>query len=443
MKFLLKWWWPSYALIFPLIFLPTKESGVASDFTFRFLLNIIAIVGGFILELLAHPSAKLTDVKTIPSFLRKNPAVIFALLYGIWIFTSGLFSSNPERALTGTSTSVTFLPISAGGSIWEISFIFVFVLIYLRSVNDSTQQALVIKSVFISCVAVSMLAVVEIIIKHSIFTGIDNAEGQLPFATFPGRGHLAGFLCIGFGLIIYLVKQNKYYQLPGYLICFVIGATQNRSSLVVLIIILFFLVFNEIKAKFLVIFISLVAFSAGFVTSQEILYKNQTIVFRTQGDLSSGRSIIWKSAVNGIIKKPVFGWGGEIFQSYWANQLTKEDLIAFFKLSGYGGEYHKHSDTLFILKDENQKLIYKNMIGWSSHNGFFDRSLSYGVIGSLIYLIILLYAIKASWKAGFAMAIIAYQVFLLAWFSVDAAHGTYWSLLAIACVAFRQPMQRE
>ena len=440
MKFLLKWWWPSYALMFPMILLPSASTGFASDFTFRFLLNLVAIFGGFFLELLAHPSAKLSDVRAIPKFLRNHPAVILALLYGTWVFASGFFSSNPERALTGSSNSMTLLPIGAGGSIWEISFVFVFILIYLRLLNDVQVRDLVLKSILLSCSIISVLAIAETIIKHSIFTGTSNVEGQLPYVTFPGRGHLAGFLCIGLGLTNYFLNKNKFYQFPAYLICYAIGATQNRSALVALITILIVLMFSKINIRFWVAALSLTAFGMGFLLSQEILYKDQNIVFRTQGDLSSGRSILWKSAVNGIIEKPIFGWGGEIFQNHWADYLTKEDLTTFFKLSDYGGGYYRHIGSLFILKDKNQKLIYRSISSWYSHNSFLDKSLNYGIFGSLLYLIILIYASRMSWKTGFAMGTISYQIFLLAWYPIEAAHGSYWSLLAVACIGFRIPV---
>ena len=441
MKFLLKWWWPSYALLFPLILLPSASTGFASDFTLRFLLNLIAIFGGFFLELLAHPAAKLSDVKAVPKFLKNHPAIILALLYGSWVFASGFFSSNPERALTGTSNSMTLLPIGVGSSVWEISFVFVFILIYLRVLNDLTVRDLILKSILLSCSVISVLAITETITKHSIFTGVDNVEGQLPFVTFPGRGHLAGFLCIGLGLANYFLNKDKIYQIPVYLICCAIGATQNRSSLIALIAILVVLMLSQIKVRFWIAAFSLTAFGAGYLLSQEVLYKDQNIVFRTQGNLSSGRSILWQSALNGIAKKPVFGWGGEVFQSYWADNLTKAELQEFFRLSGFGGEYVEHLNGFFILRDKNQKLVYKTMIIWYAHNGFLDKSLSYGIVGSLLYLALLLYASRVSWGVGVAMGVIAYQVFLLAWFPTESAHGSYWSLLAVACVGFRKPTQ--
>ena len=441
MKFLLKWWWPSYALMFPMILLPSASTGFASDFTLRFLLNLIAIFGGFFIELLAHPSAKLSDVKAIPRFLRNHPAIIIALLYGLWVFASGFFSSNPERALTGSSNSMTLLPIGVGGSVWEISFVFVFILIYLRVLNDLQVRDFILKSILLSCGVISVLAVTETIIMRSIFTGANNIEGQLPYVTFPGRGHLAGFLCIGLGLTNYFLNRNKFYQIPAYLICCAIGATQNRASLVALIAILIFLLLSKIKVRFWVAAFSLTAFGAGFLLSQEILHKDQNIVFRTQGDLSSGRSILWQSAMNGIAKRPVFGWGGEVFQSYWADNLTRLELQELFVVSDFGGEYITHNNGLFILRDKNQKLVYRSMIVWYAHNGFLDKSLSYGIFGSLLYVILLIYASRVSWNAGFAMGIVAYQIFLLAWFPVEAVHGSYWGLLAIACVPLRRSAQ--
>ena len=82
--------------------------------------------------------------------------------------------------------------------------------------------------------------------------------------------------------------------------------------------------------------------------------------------------------------------------------MTNTDKIAYklHRIFGLIG-------GLFILKDKNQKLVHTNMIAWYAHNGFLDKSLSYGIVGSLLYLALLLYASRVSWGVGIAMGVIA------------------------------------
>jgi len=435
MKFLLKWWWPSYALVCPLLFLPGNELGFASEFSFRFLVNIVAIVGGIFLEMDGHPTAKLTDVKLIPNWLKSNPVIYFTIFYGIWVFIASFFTKNPSLALTGSTEFYTLLPIGYGSSLWEISLCLVFILVYVRSKNQDNLKFLVIRSILIFCSLISLIAVIEVLTRSSILTGANNADGQLPYVTFLGRGHLAGFLCIGFGLLLYMLKANLNYQWLGYLVCIAIGATQNRSSLIAVFLVLCVILLQKLKQKFAIVGLSILFLGSGFFLSQELLWKDKTIVFRTQGDLTSGRSLLWKSALNGILASPVFGWGGIDYAAHWGNFLTKNELVAYFKMADFGGDYRSHSNSLYILKNKEGDLVFKSFDIWYAHNDFLDRSLNYGLVGYILYFIILIYSVKNGWSDKSVIGIIAYQIFLLTWFPADASHGTYWSLLAVVCAS--------
>lgn len=435
MKFLLKWWWPSYALVFPLIFSSSSQSSLESEFTTRFLLNLIAIIGGVLLEMASHPDAKLADIKSIPNWLKSNPVIYFAILYGFWVVTAGFFTQNPSVAISGSTKIYSPILISYGTSVWEFSFSLIFILIYIRSKNQENLKFLILNTILISCSLISFLAITEVITKSSLLTGANNSDGQLPYVNFMGRGHLAGFLCIGFGSMLYFLKSNLKYQLPMYLICLGIGVTQNRSSLIAVSVVLFLLLLQNMKARFFIFVASAIFVSMGFLLSQELLWKDKTIVFRTQGDLTSGRLLLWKSAFKGILASPVFGWGGIDYASHWGDFLTREELESYFAAADFGGEYKRHFNEMYVLKDKEGKIIFKSMNLWYAHNDFLDRSINYGLLGYVFYLFILIYSIKNGLKDWSVIGVIAYQVFLLTWFPAGASHGTYWSLMAIACAS--------
>ena len=80
----------------------------------------------------------------------------------------------------------------------------------------------------------------------------------------------------------------------------------------------------------------------------------------------TGRTLLWPFVFSSIINKPIFGYG---YRTFWEG---------------------RYSDSVL------------SNIEWSptyAHNGYLDLLLDFGLCGSLLFLLVLTYYIKTSWRS--------------------------------------------
>jgi O-antigen ligase len=426
----LELWWPYYVFVFPMFFWATSGGAYILYFSARLILNFFSIFA-FFFEFKNNEKAKRLTLIEGAAWLVQNPPVILVSIYGVWVVFSGFFTRNPAVALTGSTNLNSGLPISFGSSLWELLFCFIFILVYVRAKKDNKLKNKIFLSVTLSGVIMVVLALLETFIGRSIFLGASNAESQLPYVFFTGRGHLAGFLCICAACSLLVRKYLRNSDIFTYFLCFGIGLTQNRAS-VVAIGVIFFLLFMHKTRGWLKIFIfSSLSLLSGSIMSQQLLFSNVNLLVRTQGDLSSGRQLLWKAALGGIRAEPLFGYGGSNFEYYWASFLSKEELNEFTKGYVKDVSYVKHNGIFFVSKDKNEKVIFFRIIDWHAHNIFLDKATHYGIPGLLFYLSIIFLSIKNGFRDKSYLTVLVYQIYLLTWFATEASQGTYWVVTAV------------
>lgn len=211
-------------------------------------------------------------------------------------------------------------------------------------------------------------------------------------ATIGNAGYVAGYLIfnIFFGLFLFFFRKNKYlhwYYILGILLqIFVVFNTLTRGgiialffSLTVFISYLAFVYFKQNKwikntsilaVILVIIFVGLVFLSqqADWVRNNRVLGRITDISF--EDTTTKNRLMTWQSAWQGFKDKPILGYGYENF------------YIPFDKYFNPGIYRHAGSVTWFD----------------RAHNIIFDRLITGGLIGLLLYLSLLILPLYYLWR---------------------------------------------
>ncbi|WP_214754753.1 O-antigen ligase family protein [Exiguobacterium sp. s16] len=273
----------------------------------------------------------------------------------IWIMLSTIWSANTSVTLNSAIMLMSVL-------LFTISFTLLF--------NETTQ--------FIKYAFHFMLIVIFINLFIYIIPIVDSFTydvryGEVFHGLFAHKNGLGKAMTI-FALFSYwlMYYSNKISYRMGYLFCF-IGSTsfillsKNSGSLgILLLLILVFHIFNKIKSAKLISFISLIAVMLPFyLVLSPPIWLQYIIVNIFERDLTyTGRIYIWNVLEYYINNNFIFGYGYQAFWSY---------------------EYLNSTSIL-------------NSIGFNpthAHNGIIDTVLSIGLVGLILYLLIL---IKLWWR---------------------------------------------
>lgn len=223
-----RWWWPLFAFLYPLVVCPfgASHAGVVLAkhyFIFLFLL------GGLFLELTAHPQVHFAHLRHLPRFLRSHPPLLLALFLALWMGLATVLSPEPQVALTGSVVDYS------DGLVWGLLMVGVFVLGYVRSLFDPELGQKVALGVLGGAGVLALGALAEVALHRGLYYPAD--PGNLPMVTFPGRGHLAGYFALGFGVAAGFFAQRRSIASGALLLLMAValGLTFNRAGILALL----------------------------------------------------------------------------------------------------------------------------------------------------------------------------------------------------------------
>lgn len=438
MTFLRRWWWPAFAFIYPLIFVPWERNVVGLNYAAHMTVTGLFLVIGAFLEASQHPSTSIKDIVKLPNFLRVQKQVLATLLLGAWAIFGAFFALEPTFALMGT------LPGDGGGALGMMAFSIIFVLIFMGANRDKEMLKRLLGATLISGLVLALIAIVEALRRQGLVYPLDF--DLIPKATLPQRGHFAGFLLVSLSLaLVYWLRGRTWALLAILVIAFAIGITLTRTAIfVALIAAILGLVFRRFSRS-AIVSVAVVAASLALGMQVIQLINNTTFaqgskVHKEFADSStaSTRWIYWKTALRGMIARPIFGWGAGGFDYVFPQYMTKLEREKAVQIELGVAKVIDYISTpgappVFVVKDKDNKTQLVGVVLWKSHNQFLEIGLRFGIVGLLLYL----YLFLSTWRAfiGFkpaALALWIYHLFLLFWFIPFHTEGVVWVLMACA-----------
>lgn len=425
LRWLLAWWWPIVLFVYPLLWAPWTPPSRLAMWQVHFGWLLVGLLGGLLLELLANPGTRLGDARHLPRWLRAHPPVLLALGYALWILVSSFFSPDPAAALVGSAYD------QSDGVLWFAALIAMYVLVYVRVRLDPGLPPRLLQALLAAGAALAAFALVELLRGRGLWYGV--ARGDLPMATFPQKGHLAGFLVMAAGAAITLSRGAWPLAL---LLGVAIGATVNRAALAVLVAV------GAIQAvrsrRVLLAAVALAGFVGGWAWITTAPQQPTTKQLGATNSIEA-RAYSWRAAARGIARHPVTGWGGGQFYLHWGDFLSDAELGRDLRLEYGDRELVRRFGTSYLVRLGNGEETVRYFTSWKAHNQLLDVTLMHGVVGLLCYLGLVVFALSG-WREGwpFVAATLAYQGFLLLWFPTLEAEAPMWLLFAVGA-ALRAP----
>jgi O-antigen ligase len=434
-KLILRWIWPAYGFVFPLLFWP--NGGITESHLLRICVTVAFVVIGGVLEF---------HVCGLPSrskLIRRHPVPFAALAYGLWALVSSALSQQPVISLTG---DLRFLN---DGALWTMSLSVLLCLVYARTRRDPGQETRLIAAIVSSGLVLSVLGAIEVVARKGLMFRV--AEGGLPTVTFPGPGHLGGFLVLSSALAVgWWLKSNRT-PLWMLLTVFVTGLgltlTNRRATLIALAASALAGLNRPIRMIAVAI-----ALGAGVLGGQQLINRTMTVGVRSFGNTDSlkTRSYLWKAALGGIAARPIAGWGGSGFLYAWQGFLSRKELADYLRLE-LGLDIKRVTD-IFETPGSPPTIVYENQKGkhapmmlnfWKAHNQFLDVALMWGCVGLALYALIVALTVRNYYLPGF-IALACYQLFLVLWYAPLEVEGIVFLLVGFTtAMGYRPVLARE
>lgn len=431
MNFLRRFWWPLFAFLYPLVVWPfgASHAGVVLA---KHYFTLLFLLGGLFLELTAHPQGRLAHLRHLPRFLRAHPPLVLALFLALWMGLATALSPEPQVALTGSVVDYS------DGLVWGLMMVGVFALGYLRSLHDPGLGQRVALGVLGGTSVLALGALAEVALQRGLY--YSTGPGNLPMVTFPGKGHLAGYFALGFGVAagFFARRQSTAYGVLLLLLAVALGLTFNRAGVLALLAVGGAVLLFRRQAGVWVLALGLLGVGLGWGTVRLLNPQGE----RTE--LASGQTLLtrlyyWKAALGGIAARPLWGWGGGVFEHRWPAFLPKEDLEAFIQQE-FGKKGHEllrlanapGGDPVFFLRNPEGTLVVMRIYLFRAHNGLLELALKWGLLGLGLYLLLLVRALAGLRSLRpHALALLGVWVFFMFWFPVPQEEGVLWLLLAL------------
>ena len=266
-------------------------------------------------------------------------------------------------------------------------FAYLFVLSgFLRKLKD---WLFLFEASFFSSLLVSLIGLGQYLEINWV---VASSGGSRITATIGNAGYVAGYLIfnIFFGIILIFFRKNKYlnfyYILGIFLQIFIVLNTLTRGGIIALIfsLIIFigYLVFfrfgsNKLirNSGILLLLLTIIFTSFIFANKQSDWIKKNNIFNRlvnisVNDTTARSRLVTWEGAYNGFKEKPILGYGYENFYQVFDKNFNPV--------------IYRHAGSVVWFD--------------RAHNMIFDRLITGGLIGLLLYLSLLLLPLILLWK---------------------------------------------
>lgn len=154
----------------------------------------------------------------------------------------------------------------------------------------------------------------------------------------------------------------------------------------------------------------------------------------------SQRTVLWNSALYGIVQRPIFGWGAPGVWRAMAARPTGEllreqeakDVVTAQRLSQSADEMPAIAVTL----SEGKRVVVRTPVN-KVHNEYLDYALTYGIPAALMFTVLVGWAIWSGKRLAPALSagLVAYAVYLLTWPEIIRFAPIAWFMMGV-CLAY-------
>ncbi len=445
---LLAWWWAAFAFLYPFVVWPGHPAHASVAQAKQYFTLFFVLIGG-VLELAVwrRPPGPLRLRKALPA----HPPVVFWGLLFLWQALATAFSPDLDVALTGS------LYDYADGFAWEALLGGTFLLAYRRFLLDPEAARRATWGLGAGSALLALLASVEVLTGRGVYYA-SAGPSDLPVVTFPGKGHLATHFVLAFGVVVGLWAEESALRpaslkarvlLPAltFLNSLAFALTLKRAGVLALAAVIAIALLHRKRLGFPVLFLALLGTGLGWT----LVGSHRPEGSRELGDPATlhTRLYYWEVALKGIAERPLWGWGGGVFEHYWPKFLPRERLEAFLREEmAWEGKLvdvytFPGSQPFFLFDQGGGKGTLAMVDGFRVHNQFLEVALKWGVPALVFYLLLLVEALKGlrSLRPE-ALGLFALHLFFLFWFSLPVHEGPMWLLMAGA-VAWAQRARAE
>jgi len=313
-----------------------------------------------------------------------NLVLILFFLYLVTIFLSS--------ALAGTFELSFWSNNERSEGLLLMVHLFIFLLILSNFLHKIKDWIILFEFSFLSSLLVSFIALGQ----HLNWSWLLESSGGARLASTLGNaGYVAGYLIfnIFFGLILFFFKESKYlswfksYYVLGILLqVFVVFNTLTRGGIIALgfsvfALICYFIFYHSrsnklIRNSGIAILILIAIFSGLLFLNKEASWVKENNVLERLTSISpkavtaQNRLMTWNSAYQGFKEKPILGYGYENFYQVFDKY--------------FNAKIYRHAGSVVWFD--------------RAHNMVFDRLITGGLIGLLLYLSILFFPLIYLWK---------------------------------------------
>ena len=313
-----------------------------------------------------------------------NLVLILFFLYLITVFISS--------ALAGTFELSFWSNNERSEGLLLMTHLFIFLLIlsnFLRKIKD---WIILFEFSFLSSLLVSIVALGQ----HLNWSWLLESSGGARLASTLGNaGYVAGYLIfnIFFGLILFFFKESKYlswfrsYYVLGILLqIFVVFNTLTRGGIIALgfsvFVLICYFAFYHFRSNKLIrnsgiaILLLIAIFSGLLFLNQQANWVQKNNVLQKIVSISpkavtaQNRLLTWNSAFQGFKGKPMLGYGYENFYQVFDKY--------------FNAKIYRHAGSVVWFD--------------RAHNMVFDRLITGGLIGLILYLSLLFFPLIYLWK---------------------------------------------
>lgn len=434
MNLLRRWWWPLFAFLYPIVVWPfgASHAGVVLA---KHYFTLLFLLGGLFLELTAHPQVHFAHLRHLPRFLRSHPPLLLALFLALWMGLVTALSPEPQVALTGSVVDYS------DGLVWGLLMVGVFALGYLRSLFDPELGQRVALGVLGGGGVLALGALAEVALHRGLYYPTD--PGNLPMVTFPGKGHLAGYFALGFGVAagFFAQRRNIAYGVLLLLLAVALGLTFNRAGILALFGVGVAVLLWRRQAGVWVLVLGLLGVGLGW-GAVRLLNPQGERAELTSGHTFLTRLYYWKAALGGIAARPLFGWGGGVFEHRWPAYLSHDYLSheqmerflqeEFGKKTLLGVSNAPGGDPMFLIRRTDGMLEQFRIYLFRAHNGLLEYGLKWGLPWLAVYVLVLFICLRQLPEAyPVALGLLGAWMFFMLWFPIPAEEGVIWLLLGL------------
>ena len=260
---------------------------------------------------------------------------------------------------------------------------------FLRRLKD---WLVIFETSFLSSVLLTLYSLGQ----HFHIEGFMSSAGGVRItATIGNAGYVAGYLIFNllFGLLLFYFRKNKYlrwYYIIGILLqIFIVFNTLTRGGIIALIFSAFlfigYLAFIRLKDNKMIkkasigaLLLFVIFTSIVFVSKESDWVKNSDVLDRVASisigaTTAQNRLMTWESSFQGFKEKPILGYGYENFYQVFDKYFNAKI-------------YRKAGSVIWFDR---------------AHNMVFDRLITGGLVGLLLYLSMLLLPLYYLWKHFF------------------------------------------